>query len=177
MMRNTKSTYEHCYTQSLAVFSTLIRQNPSLYTSILSTLDMDKKRATKAKQTAQERYGSGGAIRATLERRSGDTLLLTLDLRAPWHINTNRVQDASLKPTSIKINGKGWKLLGAKYPRGVTKKVGSMSKALTLYEGKVPITVYLKGIDKNVPFTLNVEYQACSDTTCLAPETLRFTFP
>ncbi len=166
-------TYKTIYTQSLGVFAPLIRQNPSAYTSILSTLSQTPPKRLESTKPLT-RFGARGAIRADLRKRSDTEYTLTLDLRSPWHINTHRVRDATLRPTSVTIAGEGLKLIGVRYPKGVKKKMGSLGKNLTLYEGKVTLPILVKSLSSKGKAMLILEFQACSDTTCLAPETLTF---
>lgn len=108
----------------------------------------------------------GGTVKVAIE----------LVLSGHWHVNAHKVNDEFLVPTSVSFEAPtGFTVGDIAYPDVVEKKLSFSDKPLFLYEGQALI-----GAEISVPsnasvgdHTVNatVNYQACDNEKCLAPET------
>ena len=102
-------------------------------------------------------------------------IVLTLDIKEGWHINSSEVMDEYSIPTKISILDNTFSLNNIHYPEGKLTPI-SWGGTMSLYEGVIRITATLScpgNIDigkKELAF--NVAYQACNDITCMSPETI-----
>ncbi|HKF45097.1 MAG TPA: cytochrome c biogenesis protein CcdA [Thermoanaerobaculia bacterium] len=104
---------------------------------------------------------------------TGKTLVLDAKLEAGWHVNSHHPSEDYLIATSVTVDPAGGVAAGEpKYPEGMLKKFAFAEKPLSVYEGAFSITVPLQGSAEKV--TGAIEFQACSDTQCLAPASVRF---
>ncbi len=97
-----------------------------------------------------------------------------LDIRSPYHINSNQPLEEYLIPTSLKLEPvSDLEIKNIFFPVAAIKKLDVSDSPMALYEGTVKIDVEiipaesLKGGD--VVLRGNVRYQACDDVTCLPP--------
>ncbi len=111
---------------------------------------------------------------------AGDTcrVILLLNVKPGWHINANPAQPKYLKPTTFTIKTKqGTKLTNVRYPKGRKLRVAGFQQPLMVYEGRVAIYGELEVssvTSGNVEeFELSVRYQACTDTKCESPKTVK----
>ncbi len=104
-------------------------------------------------------------------------LTVTLDIRQGWHINAERVEQPSLVPTQLDVQGKNVRLEELSYPE--PKRIpGAAGETLPVYEGRVEIIawVHLGGRGKKrPPVKLLLRFQPCSGTTCHAVQDLFLT--
>ena len=104
---------------------------------------------------------------------TGKTLVLDAKLEAGWHVNSHHPSEDYLIATSVTVDPAGGVAAGEpKYPEGMLKKFAFAEKPLSVYEGAFSITVQLQGSAEKVGGA--IEFQACSDTQCLAPASVRF---
>jgi len=101
-------------------------------------------------------------------RKSGGRYSLDFQLKSGWHINSHQPNQKSLIATSL--SHAGVQLLDVVYPKPVERKLGFDDKPLSLFEGNGEIHFTPKKSQR----WLDVKVQACSDSVCLLPETLRF---
>jgi uncharacterized protein len=98
-----------------------------------------------------------------------------------WHINSNHPIQDYLIPTRIGVGEEtGWSLDQASYPEGERITLAFSTELLSVYEGAVDIPVTLT--TKDVPpspagIRLQVSFQPCNDTSCVAPVTLIIPVP
>lgn len=106
----------------------------------------------------------------------GKTLVLDVKLETGWHVNSHKPSEDYLIATSVTVDPAAGVTAGEpKYPEGMMKKFSFAEKPLSVYEGSFTITVPLTGATENVERVAGaVEFQACSDTQCLAPASVRF---
>jgi thiol:disulfide interchange protein DsbD len=122
--------------------------------------------ATLLKTEARIVPGDGGAA----------TLIVDAVLASGWHVNSHHPSEDYLIATSLRLDPSSGVSFGEpKYPEGRMKKFSFAEKPLSVYEGSFSITVPLT-IAGPSPSELTgaVEYQACSDTQCLAPASVPF---
>lgn len=109
-------------------------------------------------------------------RAAGDAVLhLDADLAHEWHVNSHEPSEEYLIATQVTLDpSSGVRFGEAHYPAGVERKFSFSQKPLSVYEGSFTI---------DVPFTFEgtlpalsgkIEYQACNDTSCLAPTSVAF---
>ena len=68
-----------------------------------------------------------------------------------------------------------WSLDRVSYPEGEKIKLSFSPETLSVYEGTVDIPVTLTANDSSAPpaiIQLQVSFQPCNNTSCIAPETL-----
>jgi len=114
--------------------------------------------------------------------RAGSTVLLTvvLDIKAPYHINSDKPLEDYLVPTTLEFEPvSGLEIGPARFPVAEAKMFSFSVTPLAVYEGivKIPVEVKpgeeLKG--ENVFLKGKIRYQACNDSTCLPPDSRAFT--
>lgn len=108
--------------------------------------------------------------------RGAATLIVDVVLASGWHVNSHHPSEDYLIATSLRLDASAGVSFGEpKYPEGRMKKFSFAEKPLSVYEGSFSITVALT-IAGPSPSELTgaVEYQACSDTQCLAPASVPF---
>ena len=102
-------------------------------------------------------------------------IVVVLEIKEGWHINSSEVVDEYSIPTEIKLSNENFKLIDIKYPEGKLTPI-SWGGTMSLYESTVRIPAVLvssktlSGGDNRLDF--NVSYQACNDITCMSPETI-----
>jgi thioredoxin:protein disulfide reductase len=122
--------------------------------------------ATLVKTDARIVPGAGGAA------------VLTVDatLASGWHVNSHQPSENYLIATSLKLDPSPAVRFGEpKYPPGKMKKFAFAEKSLSVYEGAFSIEVpYTVAGTAPSELTGSLEFQACSDTQCLAPASVPF---
>jgi thiol:disulfide interchange protein DsbD len=123
-------------------------------------------------------------VRLTLEpdtpqlARGGETgLTIWAEVERGWHINGHKPTDPFLIPTEVTLSvPPGVTVDPVNYPKPDRKTFAfAAGKELLVYEGKVGMTTALTvpadlaGTQLRIAATLR--YQACNDSTCLAPTT------
>ena len=108
----------------------------------------------------------------------GGTAALFVDatLASGWHVNSHQPSEDYLIATSLKLDPSPTARFGeAKYPPGTLKKFAFAEKSLSVYEGTFSIELpYTVAGPAPSELTGSLEFQACSDTQCLAPASVRF---
>jgi len=107
---------------------------------------------------------------------AGATLRIDATLAAGWHVNSHVPSEDYLIATSVRVDpAAGIRAGAARYPDGRMKKFSFADKPLSVYEGSFSLEVPLT-IEGGAPpeVTGAIEYQACSDTQCLAPVSVPF---
>jgi thioredoxin:protein disulfide reductase len=102
-------------------------------------------------------------------------LMIQFNVASPYHINSNKPLDDSLKPTSVEFESTSGVHIGkAIFPAPQIRKL--FSKNLTVFEGTVTVEVELTPAadlkQKEIDLRALVRYQACDDQVCLMPDSL-----
>jgi DsbC/DsbD-like thiol-disulfide interchange protein len=100
---------------------------------------------------------------------------VVVEIARGFHMNSHKPSEAYLIPTTLTPElPAGFQLLDTIYPAGQLEKFSfSPNKPLDVYTGKVTLQLRLAAAADaklgvtTIPVTLR--YQACNDTTCLAP--------
>lgn len=104
-------------------------------------------------------------------------LALKVEIAPGWHINAPEQIDPFLIPCSFEISeSSDYQAIDNYYPPAERAKFSFSENELAFYAGEVYLGALLK-ISDNVPLGKikirgSLTYQACDDTSCLAPETL-----
>ena len=128
-------------------------------------------------------YGGKGHVRlekkqAVQKNKNGKQSIdveISLTIDKDWHINSRYPKDKDLVASSVLIAQHAtqqWKIVKAEYPSGEEVQLKFNDSPLSLYQNSVTIKVTIEGKNsaeiKNIP--LEIHYQSCSDSICLAPE-------
>ncbi|RMF20794.1 MAG: hypothetical protein D6760_10765, partial [Deltaproteobacteria bacterium] len=121
---------------------------------------------------------SAAASPASIHVGESATVTIELDIAEGWHINSNEPGIDFLIPTSVEFDlSDGLSVVDVAYPKPVVRqlKLGG-SRPLRLYEGRVRISARLHydrmSVSPRTPVAV-VRYQACNDTLCLRPTSVR----
>ncbi|MBI1950746.1 MAG: thioredoxin family protein [Acidobacteria bacterium] len=110
------------------------------------------------------------------------TISLRLDIAPGWHVNSNTPSLEYLIPTKIEFPDAGAVLVDqVVYPAGHLVTLKFADTRLSVYEGANTLRATLRPPRDGAPgeskARARLTYQACSDTVCLAPETVEFLVP
>ncbi|MEI7811927.1 MAG: cytochrome c biogenesis protein CcdA [Ignavibacteria bacterium] len=103
-------------------------------------------------------------------------LKLKVNVDELWHINSDKPNEDYLIPTRLRLKDvkKDFVLSGIKYPAGRNIKLGFSDKPLSVFEGEFIITGTVRTSQKLMPgryiVSLELDYQACNNSSCLAPD-------
>lgn len=130
--------------------------------------------ADTSAQTVSGSIGNGTAAKGAATRGA-----IVLSIPGNLHVNSSRPSSDYLIPTSVRLSGKGLRVSGVTYPRGVNRKFQFSESALNVYEGTVrfPFTVTVPAGYKGntIAVTAVVRYQACTDEVCYPPKSRTIT--
>jgi len=106
------------------------------------------------------------------------TVKLSIDIAEGWHINSDKPGQDFLIPTKVRFElPPGLKTLDVRYPKPTVEKLRfGGDKPLRLFTGKTVVGAtlrYEKLTSVSTEPELLFDYQACNDTLCLPPQTLR----
>lgn len=104
-------------------------------------------------------------------------LALKLEIAPGWHINAPEQIDPFIIPCSLEISeSPDYQTIDNYYPPAERGKFPFSENELAFYAGEVYLGVLFKVSDNIRPGKIKIRghltYQACDDTSCLAPETL-----
>ena len=77
-------------------------------------------------------------------------------------------------PVVVKLEGKEFTLVTAKYPKGTPAKVAGEEKPVNIYTGtiKIPFTVKAPAKAGAFDFNVSVSYQQCNEGSCFPPSSV-----
>ncbi len=112
----------------------------------------------------------------TLDMTNGQAKLrLAITMADDYHVNSNNPSVEGLIATTVELADADGLELVVDYPPGKNKRYALADEELSVYDGTVVIEATLRktsDFDPNLRPRLILRYQACTDTTCLAPETI-----
>jgi hypothetical protein len=126
---------------------------------------------------------SDSVVKSTVKAEKPDAdgkqvVTITMEVESPWHIYANPVGQDDLADARTVITVGAKTALGAvtiDYPKGKVKEdkvIGNYN----IYEGKVTFKATVKRAkDDSSPLTVTLKFQACNDSTCLVPATVKLT--
>ena len=171
----TGNDYYHAKAMAMiASLSSIIKTSPVAFSYFLMAVNQFNYGESGAIQ-----YGGKGHIRLEktqqLQANKNIEVDINFTIDKDWHINSRYPKDKDLVASSVTIAKQAaqqWKIIKAEYPSGEEVQLKFNDRPLSLYQGTVTIKVTLQAIAeqsiKNIP--LEVSYQSCSDSICLAPE-------
>lgn len=115
--------------------------------------------------------------------RPGERAIVTvyLNIKNGYHANANPASAAYLVPVTATVSGSGVSVSNPVYPKGKLRKFGFSDQMLSVYEGQVAIKVAVRVSAKaktgSHQLSVKVRYQACTDRSCLIPQTISLSVP
>lgn len=115
--------------------------------------------------------------------RPGESAFVTvyLNIKNGYHANANPASAAYLVPVSVKVSGASLVAGKTVYPKGTPKKFSFSNQPLSVYEGTVAIKVAVRSSAKITSgahqLQVVVRYQACTEHSCLLPQTIHLSVP
>ncbi len=120
-------------------------------------------------------------VKARVRKAEAGSPVLRIEatLAAGWHVNSHTPSEDYLIATSVRLDpASGVRFGEPRYPDGKMKKFAFAERPLSVYEGAFAVEVPLTLTGSPAPEASGaVEFQACSDTQCLAPATVAFRAP
>ncbi|GIV14847.1 MAG: thiol:disulfide interchange protein DsbD [Armatimonadota bacterium] len=108
-------------------------------------------------------------------------ILVTLNIKHPYHVNANPASEKFLIPTSVKLDPvPGITFAAPQYPKGLQREFAfTGGKRIAVYEGRTVIRVTATPAKNLKPGEITirgkVNYQACDEKSCYPPGDLPFT--
>lgn len=108
-------------------------------------------------------------------------ILVTLNIKPPYHVNANPASEKFLIPTTVRIEPvAGITFAQPQYPQGHQREfVFTSGKKIAVYEGKTVIRIVATPAKSlkagSVSIRGKVNYQACDEKSCYPPGDLLFT--
>ncbi len=177
LVRLTRRTGDPVYEKKaravLAAFAADMREVPSAHAGLLIAAH----ELTHGEQ-ALPLYAARGHARidAFIRKLSGNRyrLQVNLQLDQGWHVNAHVPLEDYLIPTRIGMaDSVQWKIKKVDYPPPQQLLLGFSEQPLALYQGQSTIEASLiKGNTKINP-VIQLHLQACNNSLCLPPETLK----
>jgi hypothetical protein len=117
-----------------------------------------------------------------VKRGAAFQITVALDIQGGYHINSNRPLEEYLIPTSLKLDKTTGITLGpVRYPRAAMRRFKFSNKALSVYEGRVVLSVSGRVLASLSPgrhiIRGKLTVQACNDEACLRPKTVSIEIP
>lgn len=104
-------------------------------------------------------------------------IAVEVEIAETWHINSDAPKDEFLVPTNLSISGSDKvEFIKVAYPPAKQYKFDFSESPVLVWEGKFFIPVKIKFSENievgNSSLIVSLEYQACNNITCLAPNTI-----
>lgn len=164
--------YESHANKLLASASASIVKHPNAYAYLLSgAADLNHG------EFGVTQYAANGKVKIQSIISHDQKLKLNIAIQDGWHINSDiPLQDylSATKLTAGEVTG-DTRLKNIRYPDSVNRTLGFQTQTLALFEGSVEIQADLEKTANELRRAngrLELVLQACSDSTCLAPETI-----
>jgi uncharacterized protein YyaL (SSP411 family) len=131
-------------------------------------------------EVGKYQYGARGAVKATAAIktvREDKFIEVKLQLADNWHINSHQTRTNDIIPTSVHIDTDYSAALLNKivFPESISKRFSFLETPLQVYEGDVILRGSLE-VDNSTRMNniipIIIQFQACNDQACLAPEQL-----
>lgn len=117
---------------------------------------------------------AAAAAPATVARGSKGTVVITVAVKAGYHINSHKPNDPDLIATTFTPTPTPGVTFGpVRYPSAKSIKVSYEKQPMTVYEGKakviVPFTVSKSAKPGHILLHGDLGYQGCNSTSCYPP--------
>jgi thiol:disulfide interchange protein len=115
--------------------------------------------------------------------RPGESTFVTvyLTIKKGYHANANPASASYLVPVTVTVSGASVVAGKPVYPKGQSKKFSFSPQPLSVYEGtvaiKVPVRLAAKIATGAHQLQVLARYQACTDRSCLIPQTIHLSVP
>jgi DsbC/DsbD-like thiol-disulfide interchange protein len=136
--------------------------------------------STTAQANAQAKKSDAVVkVKAEAEKPGADgttTIHVSLNIDSGWHLYANPVGQEDLADTATTVTVSGAKAEAISYPPGrqvKDKTVGDYK----VYEGKVTIAAKVRRPAGGGPIDLAIKFQACNESKCLVPATVKLSVP
>lgn len=119
-------------------------------------------------------------LQGVVTSRSGERVegVITVDIPAPWHVNSAQPVDEFAIPTLLTIDPASARTIDIRYPKHELKNFTfSGGSPVAVYEGKVQIGFTAEPVQGAREILATLRYQACDDKVCLPPKTISGSFP
>jgi uncharacterized protein YyaL (SSP411 family) len=155
-----------------ACFADTVGQQPLAFPALLMALGRYHRPLPSTLQ-----YGAEGRVRieASLQRRG--VVTVRLQITDGWHLNSHQPEPADLYPTALLSRDPQRPLSQIEYPIPLKAEPGPGQAPLAQYRGEVQIRAQLTDGAEDALHELELRFQACSDSACLAPESVRLLLP
>jgi DsbC/DsbD-like thiol-disulfide interchange protein len=114
-----------------------------------------------------------------IDAEGNQTVALRVDIDKPYHLYANPVGNADLEESQVTVTVDGKEKPQAvkiDYPEGQAHKEGDI--AFKIYEGKVTIKAHVRRAKGDTgPLEFSIKLQACTNTSCLPPATIKLSVP
>ncbi len=162
--------YETRAKELLASTSASIVRHPNAYAYLLSgAADLHNG------EFGVTQYAAKGKVKIRSIITDDQKLSLSIAVQPGWHINSNAPLQDYLIATKLTTSDGSKKQILKKitYPKSRNRTLGFQTQTLALYEGIVEILADLQlGPNHRLASPIQLVLQACSDSICLAPETV-----
>ena len=122
----------------------------------------------------------GRAYLSTDKLPAGSTcdVVILIDVKEGWHVNSNPPSQDFLKPTVVEFQSKlAVEFTEVKYPKGHGFKAADSDEEISVYEGEVQVrgklTVPEKAGGQTDEMEITIKYQPCNDKGCLPPKSIK----
>ena len=114
-----------------------------------------------------------------LNKQKSSSILLEINIKKGWHINSDQPLADFLIPTKIRFEKTNGVTFGRiQYMKPELRKFSFSETKLSVFEGKTyvlsSITISPDFQESEIRLSGNIYYQACNDESCLAPTEYRF---
>jgi len=150
----------------LEAFSSDINTNPYNYSTFIAGIN-----SYNNGETGSIKYAYQGRVRVHTKRLGDNQIIVNIQLKPMWHINSNKPIQDNLIATSIEnVDTTNWELLDVTYPADKLVKLGFSEEKISVYENQLEIKINIKRSSDNYTNpSFNLSLQACSDKVCLPP--------
>jgi uncharacterized protein YyaL (SSP411 family) len=183
--------YRSLAEKAMKAFSPTLGNNPESMSTMVAALDEflggQAPAAAPAEQLLAQAGGgakrSDSVVKAKVEAEKPgpdgkQVVKVTLTMDAGWHVYANPVgnPDQESSQTTVTVTGKARpKGVNVEYPKGKVVK-DALIGDYSIYEGEVVIkAVVERAAGDSGPLDVSVKLQACNDSTCLLPATIKLT--
>lgn len=107
----------------------------------------------------------------------GDSVIVEITVPKKWHVNANVVSDEFLKASQLNIAAKGVFFGEPVWPTYKKEYNDALEMETFIFDGLFQIIVPIKSIEASYDTTTTnatFHYQACSNFTCLAPNSVHY---
>ena len=175
--RTGEQIYANRLQQLVQAFAAEISKYPSSFPYLLAAHD-----DLRGGSIGSEEFAASGnakvSVRQSASQSSGNQVIVELDLADGWHVQSDAPASSNLFATKVDISSQGWKVENVEYPAAEIIHASFQSDPLSVWSNQVVIPVTLQKVGQTAwAPVLDVELQACDDSLCLLPESVKLEVP